>query len=281
MTWRKFLWIAPAMLTLIGCSQGDRTSSEQRDLAQADMPPGTLIVTANGEDFVRQGFTTKDGWQIDFNNVYVTFNDIEVFQADPPFEPEKQTQPASKQTIKVAMDTPITVDLAAGDETAEPIVVTELKDSPGGRYNALGWQMVAPTDGPAAGYPLMLVGTATKENESIDFQIQIEETLGFICGDFIGDDRKGFLSEGGTAEVEATFHFDHLFGDSDAPASDDINTGALGFEPIAALAENGEVSLTSKDLQQNLSKEDYQTLQALLPSLGHVGEGHCRETQLN
>jgi len=275
MTGKRFLWLLPAVLTLLGCSQGN-----EANLAEENTPPGTLIVTANGEDFVRQGFTTKDGWQIDFNNVYVTFNDIEVFQAEPPFEPEKQDRPKAETTVSLATGAPITVDLADGDENAEPIVVATLADSPGGRYNALGWRMVAAPDGPAAGYPLMLVGSATKGNESINFQIQMEESLAFICGDFIGDTRKGILN-GAEAEVEATFHFDHLFGDGDAPAEDEINTGALGFEPIAALAEGGDVSLTSSDLQQDLSKEDYKTLQALLPSLGHVGEGHCRETQLN
>lgn len=92
---------------------------------------------------------------------------------------------------------------------------------------------------------------------------------------------KEFLSSAQTADVEATFHFDYLFGDGDAPVDDEINTGTLGFEPVAALAENGAVSLTSSDLEQNFSKEDHKTLQTLLPSLGHVGEGHCEETLLN
>ena len=87
------------------------------------------------------------------------------------------------------------------------------------------------------------------------FSCRWTENLGFVCGDFIGDTRKGILTDGETADVEATFHFDHLFGDGDAPADDEINTGALGFGPIAALAENGEVSLTSNDLEQNLNKE--------------------------
>lgn len=266
MTWKKVLNVAPLALLFVGCSQ-------------ATTAPGTLAVTANGEDFVRQGFVTKDGWQVDFEHVYVTLSDITAYQSEPPFEPEKQAQPNAKESV--AVSEPITVDLAAGDENADPIVVTKVDSAPSGRYNALSWNMPAPTDGPSAGYPLMLVGTAEKDNESIDFQIQLEERLGFVCGDFIGDERKGILSSGETADIEATFHFDHLFGDGDAPADDDINTGALGFEPIAALAEEGKVALTSSDLQQNLNKEDYEILQTLLPSLGHVGEGHCEETQLN
>ena len=274
MNLRRVWQVAPIALALVACNQEDTVES-----AQTESQPGKLVITANGEDFVRQGFVSKDGWQVDFDNLYVTLADLKAYQSDPPFEPEKQAQPEALETVEVS--SPITVDLAAGDENAEPIVVTEIEDAPSGRYNALSWTMVPPTDGPAAGYPLMLVGTATKDGESVDFQLQMAESLGFVCGDFIGDTRKGILTGGETADVEATFHFDHLFGDGDAPADDEINTGALGFEPIAALAENGEVSLTSSDLEQNLTQEDYETLQALLPSLGHVGEGHCEETLLN
>ena len=270
---RKILGTAAILLASVGCSQSDVAKTIPSDTV------GTLVITANGEDFVRQGFVTKDGWQVNFNNVYVTLSDITAYQADPPFEPEKQAKPAAKRTVEVSA--PITVDLAAGDEDAAPVVVTKIDNAPSGRYNALGWRMSAPKDGAAAGYPLMMVGVATKGDESVDFRLQLEERLAFVCGDFIGDVRKGILSEGQTAEVEATFHFDHLFGDGDAPADDEINTGALGFDPIAKLAIDGAASLDSDDLKQGLSKQEYETLQTLLPSLGHVGEGHCEETLLN
>ncbi|MEM6450023.1 MAG: DUF4382 domain-containing protein [Cyanobacteria bacterium P01_D01_bin.105] len=276
MSLHRFFRLVPIALMLIGgCSQGRNVDES----AQVDAAPGTLVVTANGEDFVRQGFTSKDGWRIDFENVYVTLADITAYQADPAFEPEKQTQPTAKASVDVSES--ITVDLAAGDADADPVVVVSIDDAPGGRYNALSWRMGPAESGPSAGYSIMMVGTAIKENDAVDFQLQLDERLGFVCGDFIGDVRKGILSGGQTADVEATFHFDHLFGDGDAPAEDEINTGALGFEPVAMLAENGEVSLTSDELQQNLNKEDYEILQALLPSLGHVGEGHCEETLLD
>ena len=282
-------WVAPAAIALTSASLIGSLSgcTQQRTDEQANTALGTLVVTANGEDFVREGFTTKDGWQIDFEHVYVTLDRIEAFQSDPPFDPSKQARPTASQSIRIA-EAPITVDLAAGGDDARPVVKT-VDMAYSGRYNALAWQMVPPAEGPSAGYPLMLVGRATKGSEVINFQLQMEEKLAFVCGDFIGDERKGFLSEGETAELEATFHFDHLFGDGSAPADDEINTGALGFEPIAVLAkersentaEDGRVLLTSRDLQQNFSKEDYETLQTILPSLGHVGEGHCRETQLS
>jgi hypothetical protein len=135
------------------------------------------------------------------------------------------------------------------------------------------------TEGPAVGYSLVAIATATKDGQTIPFTLKIDEELQFTCGDFVGDDRKGILQPGGKADLEATFHFDHLFGDGEAPPDDEINTGALGFAPLAALAENGKVEADSNALQQKLSPEDYNQLKGILPSLGHVGEGHCHEGQ--
>jgi len=36
---------------------------------------GKLQFYANGEDFVRQGFVSKDGWSISFDHVYITLSD--------------------------------------------------------------------------------------------------------------------------------------------------------------------------------------------------------------
>ncbi|MEL6554606.1 MAG: hypothetical protein AAFQ63_14225 [Cyanobacteria bacterium J06621_11] len=263
-----------------GASQPEDSSQASSDLSQ----PGTLQIKANGEDFVRQGFVDKDGWQVSFDHVYVTLTDVVATQSEPPFEAGKdQTLEAQEQ---VKSDDVVTVDLAAGDEDAEPILVKSLENAPGGRYNALAWRMVAPTSGEAAGYPLMMVGSATKAGETIPFNIQLSEAFAFNCGDFIGDERKGILTDGETAEVEATFHFDHIFGDAEAAADDEINTGALGFEVLAAIAETNEsgereLNVTSEDLKTNLTPENQNTLKTVLTSLGHVGEGHCEATLLD
>ena len=94
---------------------------------------------------------------------------------------------------------------------------------------------------------------------------------------YIGDERKGFLDAGTQADVEATFHFDHVFGDGDAPADDSINTGVLGFNPLAELATDGTVMVDMASLKQSLEPQDYSTLENTLLGLGHVGEGHCSE----
>lgn len=243
----------------------------------ADSGTGTLEIRANGEDFVRQGFVTKDGWQISFDHLYVTLDDVTAYQTDPPFDPESGDQLQAKE--QVSLDQPKTIDLAAGDENADPVLVAELP-APAGRYNALSWKMVPAPSGEAAGYPLVMQGTAVKDGQTVDFTLKFDEELAFTCGDFVGEARKGILEANGKADVEATFHFDHLFGDGEAPPDDEINTGALGFEPFAALADNGQIEADSDALRQGLPEADYNKLLEILPSLGHVGEGHCEETQL-
>lgn len=253
----------------------EETATEETVAASGET--GELTIRANGEDFVRQGFVSKDGWQINFNHLYVTLDEVTAYQSDPAFDAEKGGMPEAETTVSI--DETVTVDLAEGDETAEPIVVETLK-APAGRYNALSWKMVPASDGPAAGQTLWIEGTAEKEGETVDFVLKMDPTLGFVCGDFVGDERKGILDPAGEAGLEATFHFDHLFGDGEAAPDDDINTGALGFEPLAAIAEGGTLEADMATLESQLSEADYEMLMGILPSLGHVGEGHCEETEL-
>ncbi|PSB16667.1 DUF4382 domain-containing protein [filamentous cyanobacterium CCP2] len=238
---------------------------------------GTLQIRANGEEFVREGFVTKDGWEISFDHLYVNLVDVTAYQTDAGFDPEAGQPIQPKE--QVSLDEAKTVDLTGENPAEETVLVGEV-EAPSGRYNALSWRMIPAADGPAAGYPMVLQGTATKDGETIDFTLRFEEELAFVCGDFVGDERKGFLEAGDAADLEATFHFDHLFGDAEAPADDEINTGALGFDPFAAIAQNNQLDANSTQLQEQLSDAEYSTLLEILPSLGHVGEGHCQETTL-
>ncbi|MEO0887322.1 MAG: DUF4382 domain-containing protein [Cyanobacteria bacterium J06648_10] len=263
----KTLAITTLILPLLSC--GSQSASS---------PPGTLIIEANGEDFVRQGLTDKDGWQIDFDHVYVTLQNIVAAQGEPKFE-SGEVEIVPTQEVVVG-ESPLTVDLAAGGPDEPPIVVTEVSEAPSGQYNALKWEVVSPTTGPAEGYSLVLIGTAVKEGRTIPFNIQLAEEVAFTCGNFIGDERKGILEADETASVEATFHFDHLFGDAEAPDDDEINIGALGFDVFAELADSDELTVTSTDLEQQLTASDYNKFQAIIANLGHVGEGHCDATQI-
>ncbi len=273
--------LTPIVLQACGGGQPTAVDSGAEPTTAAEPAPdaekGTLVIRANGEDFVRQGFTSKDGWAISFDNVFVSLAEITASQTDPPFDPEAGGKLEAQAQVSVPEAK--VVDLAQGDDAAEPILVAEL-DAPAGQFNALSWQMPPAAEGPAAGYTIWMQGTATKDGQTLPFTIRMTEELAFTCGDFVGDERKGILAAGDTADLEATFHFDHLFGDGDAPADDDINTGALGFEPLAALAENGEVDVDSAALEAGLSEADHTLFLNILPSLGHVGEGHCQEVNL-
>lgn len=231
---------------------------------------GTLQFRANGEDFIRQGFVTKDGWQISFDHVYVTLADLTAYQSDPPYDAQESGELAA--TATATLEGTHTVDLAAGDADAAPVLVGDVS-APAGRYNAISWRMVEAADGPASGAVILMQGTAEQAGEQIAFTIALGHESTHTCGDYVGDERKGLLEAGATAEIEATFHFDHIFGDAELPPDDALNTGALGFTPLAALADDGMLDVDMAALEMDLPPDEYVALTAA--HLAHVGEGHC------
>lgn len=257
---RFYLLLAIFLLGAAGCSGAE---------------VGSLSFTANGEDFVRQGFVTKDGWEIAFDHVYVTLDEVTAYQTDPPFDPSSGEMPTGDETV--SLGGPFTVDLAAGDENADPIAVGAIDEVAAGHYNAISWEMVPAASGPSAGYTVHMEGVATKDGRTIPFGIQVDDTFRYACGEFVGDERKGILAADGSAEVEMTFHFDHVFGDADSPADDALNVGALGFDPLAALATDDTLMIDAAGLQAGLSADDFATFMDMVQTLGHVGEGHCYE----
>ncbi len=258
--------LALSLLLSLGSSTGIKAQSSEGDEV------GTLQFVANGEDFIRQGFTSKDGWNITFDEVLVNLTDIEAMQTTPPFDPDQNNDYAVEALA--GLDGSYVVDLAAGDEEAEPILVDEL-EAAAGHYNALTWNTVPAAEGELAGYAILMKGTAEKDDETLDFAIGLETGYNNMCGEFVGDQRKGFLQPDGVAELEMTFHFDHIFGDAELPADDSLNELAPGFEPFASVAENGQIETDLTTLAEALPEDEYQILVDILPTLGHTGEGHC------
>ena len=257
---RLILTLLIPIYFLGGCnSLRENTNSEK----------GKLAIVANGEDLIREGFVSKEGWRIDFNKVYVTLDKITAYQTDPPFNAQTDEQMKVSEKV-VVLDNAKTVDLAAGDR-----ILIRSVEAPPGRYNGLTWQIAVAETGPAAGNTMLLEGTAQKEDRNINFSIGVNKPVQYACGEFVGDDRKGILNAGGKADLETTFHFDHLFGDAVSAPDDAMNIDALGFDPLANLAENSAIDLDMTTLEKRLSPEEYQRLKQALTSLGHVGEGHC------
>lgn len=267
------LLLASLMLLAAGMPSGCSQSANQSE-TQTPGQKGVLQFRANGEDFVRKGFVSKDGWKISFDHVYVSLAEITAYQSQPPFNAEAGGSIQAQE--KVVLDQAKTVDLAKGNEDAESLLVAEVANAPTGQYNALSWKMVKAEEGPAIGQTLVMDGRAEKDGRRIEFVVKLDQELEYRCGEFVGEERKGILLADGTAQLEATFHFDHLFGSSNAPADDPINTGALDFESLVALAKDQKLELDSRQLKSGLSATEYKQLENILSSLGHVGEGHCQ-----
>ena len=235
---------------------------------------GTLQFVANGEDFVREGFESKDGWDISFDHIYVTLAEIKGYQTDPPYDSHDDDATVGAD-VTTSLSGTHTIDLAEGHADAEPMLVGEITNAQVGEYNAISWKMLKATSGTASGYSLVIMGTATKDAETVDFTIKVETEYAYYGGEFVGDVRKGVLTEGETADLEMTFHFDHIFGDAETDAEDELNTAAPGFQPFADLATGGELDMNMTQIQAGMSADAYDKLLDMLPTLGHVGEGHC------
>ena len=284
---RLFMLLAVGMMA--GCQTVDSLESQEDPTLM-----GKLEFRANGEDFIRQGFVTKDGWDINFDHVYVTFGrmvaaelpqtelahldggdlDASVAEGD-----SGQSAPLAYESLTDAQEVlsiqdKQTIDLAQGGADAETILVKTL-DAPATHYRTLAWSLTPATAGPSQGQALQLVGQARQGETSVDFTINWDNPYFFVCGEFIGDQRKGIVKPGSKADIEATFHFDHIFGDGEIDANDPMNVKAVGFGPLAALADGATLEVNRDQLEQTLAPEEFERLQAAFLSLGHVGEGHC------
>jgi hypothetical protein len=267
----------PALL--LGCdppdtATPDTTQTEVTETTEAT-DVGVLQVYANGEERPQVGFTSADGWDLTFDHIYVYFSELKAYQTNPPYDYTSLQEIQDAET-EVSWEA-TTVDLVTGDEDDPTVLVGEVRDAQLGHYNAISWRMSPAPDGPAEGYSMVIIGTAERDGETVDFVLNIEREFAYYCGDFVGDERKGFLETSETADVEATFHFDHLFGEGSRSPDDPLNVSAFGFDPLAALATDGQVEANLATLQAALPAEDFARLESSLNELGHAGEAHCYE----
>ena len=143
-----------------------------------------LSLVANGEDFIRQGFVSKDGWQIEFNHAYITLDEVIAYQTNPPFNLGNGEKLQVTKSITL-IDFATTIDLAQGDEKALPIKVTEVS-APIGKYNAISWNVV---NNPEDNTSIVLDGVATKNDQTINFVLKFSLNLSYLCVDFVHCDR--------------------------------------------------------------------------------------------
>jgi hypothetical protein len=231
--------------------------------SKAPQGSGTIIFTANGEDFVREGFVEKNGWHVSFDKVYVNI-----------VNPTAYNSEGLKSILKGAFFT----DLAEGDKDADPIVVGKNEKVPHGNYQSLKFSIKRAKSGEFKGYSIVITGTAKKGEETVNFTIKLDEEIDFDGKEgFVGDEVKGLLAENGETTVEMTFHFDHIFGDREAAADSHINTGSVGFDFFNAYTKDGVLDISQDKLKEDA---DYPKLVKTFTSLGHLGEGHCEASNM-
>lgn len=220
-------------------------------------PGGTLDLFASGEDLATGGFLapelTRDGWALEFSRILATFDEVTAWVTDPPFAADGPVISGSA----LAFGGPMTVDLVDADAD-DRVALASVPAAPG-HYNALSWALVPAQEGEFAGYSLVLEGTARKDGREVGFTLLTADTAAHACGEYLGDERKGFVSGTAGADVEITLHLDHLFGRADKGAEDPMNLAALGFDRFAGGGRH-EFALAGLHI-------------------GHVGEGHCHVAQ--
>lgn len=220
---------------------------------------GTIVFTANGENFVRLGFIDKSGWKISFSNLFVNISNPVAYN--------------KTEKLKAKLKGEYFIDLAEGDENANPIITGKITGIKAGNYQSLKFSIKRARDGKYKGYTIVMTGKAEKNGKIIPFTIKLDEEMEFDGREgYVGDELKGILEENASTDVEMTFHFDHIFGDIEAEKNDHINTGSVGFDFFYQFTENAKIDISQKEMED---KEGYNTLIKAIWTLGHLGEGHC------
>ncbi len=286
-TWMMALFLL-GLFFVSACDDSDSDDDDDDDGGQT----GTLIFTLNAEDFVRDGFVSEDNWQINFEHVYINIQGPTAFQVEQDLTEAKLRAAKLVHAGHPHADIPdgsanealLGEFFIDGTQGPEPIELGRVENAPIGNYNYMNFMIqpaTAESDGLVSdyeGYSIVMIGTATNndDNTVINFTISLDEEMEYTsCGPH--PESIGVVAEGGEGTAEATFHFDHIFGDyEEGPADTDdeeaINYIAIGFGPFATLATDGTLNVTQADLEV---LDEYDAFMEALLTLGHYGEAHC------
>lgn len=264
----KFLSILTltSALAVTGCESDD------------DGGTGTLKVELWGEEFIEEGIGADefaDGWSVTFDRFLINLGNVRV----------------AREGRDPAIDEPAfrVFDLAA---TTGPLVIAQAV-VPAGDYGHAAYTIApvtaAATSGnatqadivrmAAAGWSILVEGTATKGERAVSFQWGVSTTTTYDpCHS------EGAVADGGEAVVQITIHGDHLFYDSavsdepslrfqdlanaDADQDGQVTQAEMAAYGILALEHYGVGSLDIDNLWEYVSH--------MTTTLGHIdGEGHC------
>lgn len=245
-------FMASVLIMSAGCDDDDSGNSSGS---------GTVVFTANGEGFVDEGFTSEDGWDIQFDHVYVNIEGPTAYQIA---EESGESQFAAhaghpheeipEGAAHVALAGEYFVDLKREASGASVFEIGRVNNAAVGNYNYLNFNLRnVHTTGKGAvtpcsvlqggdttqpfdyeGYCLVLIGVATYPSDgpattTVNFTIKFDQQMAYSgCGpqEDIDEDgnRDGILRSGGAAKTQITFHFERLFGDF-------RDTGVVGENP--------------------------------------------------
>jgi hypothetical protein len=215
---------------------------------------GEVRVAISGEEAARSGFPVGsgedeiafvDGWTLAIDKVLVSLTDFELKAAD-------------GDDAVVDAD-PVIADLHLGEPE-----LWRFDGVPARRWDRVGFRYAPPTRGTRAandvsdediermadaGYSLLIEAVASKDGQDIEleygFAFEVRHTH-CVNGQ---DETDGLVvPTNATIDAQITVHLDHLF--FDTYASEDAQ---LRFDPMAAMAMDGVVTLDDLAAQTNLS----------------------------
>jgi len=284
---------------------------EEYDGSFFDPGRGTLEFYADGEEFIRDGFMSMDGWTVEFNHVYVNVENVWAEQSSglapaSAMDSASDMEPAhagheapdagsAGYEIRAPLHGSFFVDLH--DQTG-PTLIGTVNGVIAGNYDSIDFSMLPATldsdtyggaldvdlqTAAAEGLTMIIEGTALFSGNGIltgstlNFTLKLDEQMEYVnCGPNQG---LGFVSNGGVGEAYLTFHIDHIFGDYEETPHEGVNAIALGVDPIAracdSLGRDPVCTLTQTEMKANMTVIEYNTFMGALLTLGHSGEGHC------
>ena len=239
-----FTLVMTALLCLSGCSS----------------KKGNLLFNANGEDFVVNGLISKEGWKVDFDKVLVNLGSPQAYNPE-------------NQDLKAILEGDHLVDLKRGTSARPEVSVGIVSHADTGNYQSLKFSLKRIESGEYAGYSIVLIGIAQKDEIKVPFIIKLDEEMTFNGREgYVGDSIKGILGEDKTTDVEMTFHFDHIFGNIEMGDEDHVNSESPGFALFLDFIKDKTIDVDQKEMRDHSL---YNSLIHGIETLGHLGEGHC------
>lgn len=233
-------FLSALVLALLASACGDDGDAE-----------GTIVVTAYGEEFVEEGLTTDDGWDVQFDRFDVSFGGVSIADAIV----------TAATTVDVAVPS-----AGQGHEIGRVTVPT-------GTYDDARFTITR----------VAIKGRAQKDGVEKRFALAFDDAVSYsLC------ETSTRVRKGAEARFEITIHADHLFFDSRASAEPNLLFQALADadaddDDVITEDELEAAGLGAYDPGSDGADIDnlWDYLERLITEIGHAdGEAHCVATRI-